>query len=119
MFLRASLSAGALVPLDKAQANYLTNVLRLGVGDTILVFNGRDGEWRASLTGSRRSWSVETGERVRAQPPDPDLHYLFAPLKQARLDYMIQKAVEMGVGRLRPVLTQHTQVARINRERME
>jgi 16S rRNA (uracil1498-N3)-methyltransferase len=119
LFLRAPLSGGATIALDKAQANYLTNVLRLGAGDTIRVFNGRDGEWRASLTGSRKSWSLEIGVSVRPQPSDPDLHYLFAPLKQARLDYMVQKAVEMGVGRLRPVLTQHTQVSRVNRERME
>jgi len=69
--------------------------------------------------GGRKSWSLEIGEPLRAQPPHPDLHYLFAPLKQARLDYMVQKAVEMGVGRLRPVLTQHVQVTRVNLERME
>ena len=89
-------------------------------GASILVFNGRDGEWRAILRGGgRKSWSLEIGEPLRAQPPHPDLHYIFAPLKQARLDYMVQKAVEMGAGRLRPVLTQHGQVSKVNLERME
>jgi 16S rRNA (uracil1498-N3)-methyltransferase len=119
LFLRAGLAAGALVALDKAQANYLVNVLRLTEGGAVLVFNGRDGEWRATLRGNRKAWNLEIGEQTRAQPPDPDLHYLFAPLKQGRLDYMVQKAVEMGAGRLRPVLTQHGQIMRINLERME
>ena len=120
MFVRASLSAGAEVALDRGQANYLVNVLRLRDGDEILVFNGRDGEWRAKLVmPSRRSQRLDVVVETRPQPLTPDLHYLFAPLKQARLDYMVEKAVEMGVGRLRPVLTQHGQVMRINRERME
>ena len=89
-------------------------------GDEVLVFNGRDGEWTARLAAAgRKSWSLAAGEAVRAQPPAPDLHYLFAPLKQARLDYMVQKAVEMGAGRLRPVITRHGQVARLNRDRVE
>ncbi len=120
LFLRTGIAGGTTTSLDRNQANYLVNVLRLSDGATILVFNGRDGEWRATLRGGgRRTWSLEIGEPVRAQPADPDLHYLFAPLKQARLDYMIQKAVEMGVGRLRPVLMQHGQVSRVNLERME
>ena len=120
LYLRASLSAGAQVELDRGQANYLVNVLRMGGGDALLVFNGRDGEWRAALhLEGRRSQTLIIGEPTRPQPPDPDLHYLFAPLKHARLDYMVEKAVEMGVGRLRPVTTQHTQVTRLNLERME
>ncbi len=106
--------------LDRNQANYLVNVLRLSDGASIRVFNGRDGEWRASLRGGgRKSWSLEINEPLRPQPPHPDLHYVFAPLKQARLDYMVQKAVEMGAGRLRPVLTQHGQVSKVNLERVE
>jgi 16S rRNA (uracil1498-N3)-methyltransferase len=88
-------------------------------GDTILVFNGRDGEWRAVVEGSRRSLALALSERVRAQTFPPDLHYLFAPLKHARLDYLVQKAVEMGAGRLCPVSTRRTQVARINLHRMQ
>jgi 16S rRNA (uracil1498-N3)-methyltransferase len=120
LFLRAPLADGALVDLDPKQANYLVNVLRLPAGAAIRVFNGRDGEWQATLTAEgRKAHALVIGDETRPQPPAPDLHYLFAPLKQARLDYMVGKAVEMGVGRLLPVLTQHGQVARLNRERMQ
>jgi 16S rRNA (uracil1498-N3)-methyltransferase len=120
IFLRAPLAEGALVDLDQKQANYLVNVLRLGEGGAVLAFNGVDGEWRTRLlSAGRRHWRLEIGERTRPQPAAPDLHYLFAPLKQARQDYMIEKAVEMGAGRLRPVLTRHGQVTRVNRDRLE
>jgi 16S rRNA (uracil1498-N3)-methyltransferase len=120
LFVRAGLSEGAAIEADAAQANYLLNVLRLRAGDTILLFNGRDGEWRAEIEDkSRKSCRLVLVEKVREQTPAPDLHYLFAPLKHARLDYMVEKAVEMGAGRLRPVMTQHTQVARVNLQRME
>jgi 16S rRNA (uracil1498-N3)-methyltransferase len=84
------------------------------------VFNGRDGEWRATLesAGKRRLFLV-LGERTRAQTQAGHIHYLFAPLKHARLDYMVQKAVEMGAARLEPVLTAHAQASRINMERMQ
>jgi 16S rRNA (uracil1498-N3)-methyltransferase len=120
LFVRAGLSSGAEVELDRAQTNYLVNVLRMEPGDVLLVFNGRDGEWQASLNAQgRKARSLRIGEPVRPQPERPDLHYLFAPLKHARLDYMVEKAVEMGAGRLRPVITRHTQVSRLNLERME
>lgn len=108
------------IELDRAQANYLVNVLRMGDGDQFLVFNGLDGEWRARLTSDgRKRHSLIIVEPTRPQPPSPDLHFLFSPVKQARLDYMVEKAVEMGAGRLRPVLTQHGQVTRLNLQRME
>jgi len=120
LFLRAPLGRGARVDLDHGQVNYLVNVLRLADGARLLVFNGRDGEWQASLaTEGRRRHVLLVDDLVRPQPAPLDLHYLFAPLKQARLDYMVEKAVEMGAGRLRPVLTQHTQVHKLNLERME
>jgi 16S rRNA (uracil1498-N3)-methyltransferase len=120
LFVRAPLSRDASTLLDAKQANYLVNVLRLGEGDTVLVFNGADGEWRATLASAgKKTWRLAIAERTRIQPPPSDLHYLFAPLKHARLDYMVEKAVEMGAGRLRPVITRHGQVARINRDRME
>jgi 16S rRNA (uracil1498-N3)-methyltransferase len=120
LYVRGVFAPGARVELDRAQAHYLVNVLRLGHGDPLLVFNGRDGEFRATLaTENRRSHALDILEQVRVQPPAPDLRYLFAPLKQARLDYMVEKATEMGVARMTPVLTQHGQVSRVNRERME
>jgi 16S rRNA (uracil1498-N3)-methyltransferase len=118
VFVEAALTAGAEVALAREQINHLVNVLRRGAGDPVLLFNGRDGEWRASLAGSGKRTVAAVGERARAQPPAGDLHFLFAPLKHARLDYLVQKAVEMGASRLQPVITRHTQVARINTERM-
>lgn len=118
LYLRTPLSGGAQVPLEQAQANYLVNVLRLRSGSVVRVFNGHDGEWQAVLVGAgRRTWRLDVTAQSRAQPPSPDLHCLFVPLKQARLDYFVEKAVEMGVGRLRPVLSQHGQVARLNPDR--
>src|SRR5690349_12859541 len=99
----APLGSGQGLRLDPAQVNYLRNVLRLKAGASVLVFNGHDGEWRATLTDSgKRALALEIGEQTRAQTQPLDLHYLFAPLKHARLDYMVQKAVEMGVSSLRP-----------------
>ncbi len=119
LFIDAPLGAGARIALDRAQANYLLNVLRLRDGAAVLVFNGRDGEWRAEVSvEGRKSADLACAELVREQPAAPDLVYAFAPLKHARLDYMVQKAVEMGAGVLQPVLTQRTQSARVNLERM-
>jgi 16S rRNA (uracil1498-N3)-methyltransferase len=119
LYVAEALASGALVTLEKPQAHYLRNVLRLKPGDPVLVFNGQDGEWRAtfSITG-RQIITLQVQDRTRAQTAARDLHYLFAPLKHERLDYMVQKAVEMGVARLQPVITRHVQVARVNLERM-
>jgi len=119
LFVDAPLAAGGEVSLNRDQANYLRNVLRLAQGDGVLLFNGQDGEWRAHLAGSdRRSATLIVGPQLRRQPLAGDLHFLFAPLKHARLDYMVQKAVEMGASLLQPVITRHTQVTRINLDRM-
>jgi 16S rRNA (uracil1498-N3)-methyltransferase len=107
------------VPCTPEQASYLRGVLRLGEGDEILIFNGRDGEWRSRIAeAGKRGAVLEAVSLVRAHAGGPDLHYLFAPLKRARLDYMVQKATEMGVARLTPVLTRHTVAERVNLERM-
>jgi 16S rRNA (uracil1498-N3)-methyltransferase len=119
LFVDAPLTPGAEVSLGRDQANYLLNVLRLERGAAVLLFNGRDGEWQANLSGGgKRSAALIVGAQQRAQTPANDLHFLFAPLKHARLDYLVQKAVEMGVSRLQPVMTRHTQVARVNLDRM-
>src|SRR5712672_1050522 len=118
LFVDAALAAGETVALERSQSNYLGNVLRLSEGDTILVFNGRDGEWQASIGGRKRPDSLRIVTQTRPQDHLPDLSYVFAPLKHARLDYMVQKAVEMGASSLQPVLTRFTQVARVNGERM-
>ncbi|HEX7076105.1 MAG TPA: RNA methyltransferase PUA domain-containing protein, partial [Hyphomicrobiaceae bacterium] len=96
LFVEAGLRAGVEVPCTAEQANYLRNVLRLGAGAEILIFNGRDGEWRAQLAvEGKRSCTLRPLEQVREQEAGPDIHYLFAPLKRARLDYMVQKATEL------------------------
>ena len=119
LYVDAPLAPSARIALDKAQANYLVNVLRLKPDDTVLVFNARDGEWQANLAAAgKRASALAVSAQTRPQTAPADLHYLFAPLKHARLDYMVQKAVEMGVSRLQPVMTQHAQVGRVNLERM-
>jgi|SRR5579871_67238 len=118
LYVEAPLEAGARVPLAPGQQHYLTHVLRLKAGSRVLAFNGRDGEWQASLEPDKRSAGLRLGAKTREQTAATDLHYLFAPLKAARLDYMVQKAVEMGASRLQPVLTRHSQVARVNVARM-
>jgi 16S rRNA (uracil1498-N3)-methyltransferase len=104
--------------LDRSQSNYLGNVLRLGAGDPVLVFNGRDGEWRAAIAAGKRADRLTLLVQVRPQDDLADIAYLFAPLKHARLDYMVQKAVEMGAAALQPVITRFTQASRVNTERM-
>ena len=105
--------------LTRQQAHYLTNVLRLRNGDQVLAFNGRDGEWRCRFEGRKDTGTLVPTERLRAQPEaGTTVELCFAPLKHARLDYMVQKAVEMGAGCLRPMITHRTQVARVNEERM-
>jgi 16S rRNA (uracil1498-N3)-methyltransferase len=118
LYVDAPLGEGRSVALEPEQSNYLGNVLRLKAGDPILVFNGSDGEWRAAIAGRKRPDSLTVQSRTRPQDRLPDLAYVFAPLKHARLDYMVQKAVEMGASRLQPVLTRFTQVSRVNIERM-
>jgi 16S rRNA (uracil1498-N3)-methyltransferase len=118
LFVDADLAAGISVALDRNQSNYLGNVLRLSDGETILVFNGRDGEWQAAISGRKRPDRLEVVFRTRPQDRLSDLTYVFAPLKHARLDYMVQKAVEMGASTLQPVLTRFTQASRVNGMRM-
>lgn len=110
---------GQALALTAAQNNYLRHVLRFRDGDTLLVFDGRNGEWRARFCArGKRDSELEILEFVRPQPRAGDLWYLFAPLKHARLDYMVQKATEMGANCLQPVVTAHTQTSRVNLERM-
>ena len=110
LYIENSLAEGVGQEATAEQFNYLANVLRLADGAEILLFNGRDGEWKARLSfPSRKKILLIPVEQTRRQPEAPDLHYLFAPLKVGRMDYLIQKAVEMGAGVLQPVMTQHVQ----------
>jgi 16S rRNA (uracil1498-N3)-methyltransferase len=119
LYVDHPLGPGVRVTLDAAQAHYLTDVLRRKPGDQLMVFNGRDGEWRAAFEPAGKRGAVLALEaQTRVQDRVPDLQYLFAPLKRARLDYTVQKAVEMGAARLTPVITRYTQVERVNTDRM-
>ena len=119
LYVPDPLAAGAGFDCTDSQANYLLNVLRLPEGASLRVFNGTDGEWRAEIASSRRKQCrLTVTAQIRPQAAGPDVDYLFAPLKHARLDYMVQKATEMGVRRLRPVITRRTIAARVNLERM-
>ena len=119
LFVPQPMVPGGAVDPDPQQAHYLLNVLRLKPGSQLLVFNGMDGEWLAETAEvSRKEIRLSLMMQVRPQPAPSDLLYCFAPLKQGRLDYMVQKAVEMGAGKLQPVITQHTQMSTIGVERI-
>jgi 16S rRNA (uracil1498-N3)-methyltransferase len=118
LFVDAPLAQDGRVELDRDQSNYLGNVLRLAAGAEVLAFNGRDGEWQAAIEGRKRPDGLVILQQTRPQDRLPDLAYIFAPLKHARLDYMVQKAIEMGAASLQPVLTRFTQASRVNTERM-
>jgi 16S rRNA (uracil1498-N3)-methyltransferase len=119
LFVTSKLDARAEIALDKDQAHYLGNVLRLKPGDNLLLFNGRDGEWCADLSAiGKKGAQARVTHQTRPQEAGPDLHYLFAPLKRARLDYMAQKATELGASVLRPVITRHTVAERVKTDRL-
>lgn len=118
LFVDAPLAQDARVPLDRDQGNYLGNVLRLAAGAEVLAFNGCDGEWQAAIEGRKRPDGLVILQQIRPQDRLADLAYVFAPLKHARLDYMVQKAIEMGAATLQPVLTRFTHASRVNTERM-
>jgi 16S rRNA (uracil1498-N3)-methyltransferase len=110
LFVEHDIAKDRAIAASDGQFNYLANVLRMGDGGDLLIFNGRDGEWRARLAfPSKKKIALVPIEVTRPQPIASDLHYLFAPLKVGRLDYLIQKAVEMGAGVIQPVMTQHVQ----------
>jgi 16S rRNA (uracil1498-N3)-methyltransferase len=120
LFVKSKLQAVGEIALAPDQAHYLGNVLRLKPGDTILVFNGADGEWCASLSDiGKKKAAIKVEHQTRAQDEGPDLHYIFAPIKRGRLDYMAQKATEMGASVLQPVITRRTIAERVNTGRLQ
>jgi 16S rRNA (uracil1498-N3)-methyltransferase len=120
LYVETPLSEGAEFALVQEQGHYLVHVLRQASGDAVALFNGRDGEWLGYLTAiTKKSVHVRLEKRTADVQPPPDIDYLFAPLKHARLDYMVQKATELGARRLRPVITQRTIAERVNLERMK
>lgn len=114
------LGEGQSLPLSEAQAHYLFGVMREGVGTRVLVFNGRDGEWLAEVTeAGKRKGTLLCVEQTRAQTTPADLWLLFAPVKKARTDMIVEKAVELGAARLVPVATDYTNSERLRRDKAE
>ena len=119
LFVEATLSDGVAVTLDGPQANYLGNVLRLGVGGLVLLFDGTSGEWIATVAQmTRKSMQLTVERRTKAVEAVPDLWLAFAPVKRTQLDWLVEKATELGVARLMPVVTRRTVVERIKGERL-
>jgi 16S rRNA (uracil1498-N3)-methyltransferase len=119
LFTEAELASGGAVTLDGTRAHYLRNVLRLAPGAEVALFNGRDGEFRARIERLGKSEAeLLAGERLRPQAPEPDVWLLFAPIKRQAIDLLAEKATELGVGRLMPVITRHTDVTRVATERL-
>jgi 16S rRNA (uracil1498-N3)-methyltransferase len=119
LYVEAALGEGAHVVPDEAQAHYLLHVMRAKVGETVRLFNGRDGEWLASVAEvSKRSCVLACRQNLAPQSHVPDIWLVFAPIKKTPADYVVQKATELGVRRLQPVFTRRTIVTRVNVERM-
>lgn len=119
LFVETDLHEAAAIDCDATQANYLVNVLRLKVGETVLVFNGRDGEWAAEVAETaKRKCRLIVRTICRAQEAGPDMLYVFALLKRTRLETIVQKATELGAAQLQPVTTDHSQVDRVNPQRL-
>lgn len=119
LHLDAALNANAEIVLEREQGHYLINVLRQSAGDPVQVFNSKDGEWLAYITeAAKKSVRVRIEKKLGDATPPPDIDYLFAPIKHQRLDYLVQKATELGAKRLRPIITARTIAERTNLDRM-
>ncbi|MEM6375145.1 MAG: 16S rRNA (uracil(1498)-N(3))-methyltransferase [Pseudomonadota bacterium] len=120
LYLDHPLREGQCVALDRNQAHYLFSVMRLSAGSTILAFNGREGEWRARVsTAGKRSGAVVVEMQTRPQRNPPDVWLIFAPIKKARTDFIVEKAAELGAARILPVQTEHTNADRIRQDRLQ
>lgn len=120
LHLNATLAAGVELDLDRDASNYLFAVMRLGAGEACRVFNGRDGEWRAEVAlANKRGGRLAIAERLRPPAPPPDLWLLFAPIKKARTDFIVEKAAELGCRRILPITTRRTQSDRVNVDRLQ
>ncbi|HUO01873.1 MAG TPA: 16S rRNA (uracil(1498)-N(3))-methyltransferase [Rhizomicrobium sp.] len=119
LFVTANLEPGGTVILGEGQGHYLLHVMRAKVGDRVLLFNGRDGEWQGEVSAtSKRGATVALRAQTEAQAGVPDIWLVFAPVKKTPSDYLVQKATELGAAKLQPVFTRRTIVTRINRERL-
>lgn len=119
LYVEETLSAGVEIALGRERAHYLKNVLRAALGETVGLFNGRDGEWRAQIASfAKNGATLAVESQTRVQSAEPDLWLVFAPVKRARIDFIAEKATELGVSALVPVMTQRTVMTRVNTERL-
>ena len=119
LYVEAPLAAGKMLELGRDHTNYLLTVLRMKAGDALVLFNGADGAWMARIADDhRKGATLELVVQTQHQTPKSDLWFGFAPLKTGRLDYLVQKATEMGAGTIQPVITKFTQVNRLKHERL-
>ncbi len=118
LFVQGDLALGTEVALDRDQGHYLFNVMRLGPGAPVLIFNGRDGEWRAEVTRAGRQGALTVRAAGQPQRRPPDLTLAFAPIKKTRTDFIVEKATELGCARIQPVMTRHTNSERLRLDRL-
>lgn len=119
LFVQEELCSGAKIPLSAQHVHYLRNVMRLPVGGAVTLFNGRDGEWSARVDDlEKKSGTVGVHGEIRPQTESSDIWLLFAPVKRVRIDFIAQKATELGVSRIQPVVTERTNVSRVNTDRL-
>ena len=119
LYVPDDLLSGGTITLSKDQSHYVVRVMRQGAGDRAFVFNGRDGEWLTLIDeASKSACRLILQEQIRPQPSESDIWLMFSPIKKSRLDFLVEKAVELGVSRLIPVLTDRTDVGRVNVERL-
>lgn len=120
LYVEQGLGEGQTIPLSKEQAHYLFGVMRLSVGDPVLLFNGRDGEWRCDVTvANKRNGELLCCVQTKPLQMPPDLWLCFAPIKKARTDFIVEKAAEMGAARIVPVTTDFTNSERIRQDRLQ
>ena len=119
LYVKEALEARATIGLSKEHSHYLFGVMRRGLGDQVLLFNGKDGEWRAEVTKASKAGELTCVSQSRPQTKDADLQLLFAPVKKARTDFIVEKATELGVTRISPVFTDFTNSERVRPDRFE
>ena len=119
LYVTDDLAAGAGIALSREQTHYLANVMRAGIGDAVALFNGRDGEWAATIAAlGKRGAELTVAAALRPQVAEPDLWLAFAPIKRGRIDWIAEKATELGASVLWPIFTRHTAMDRVNLDRL-
>ena len=120
LYVEESLNQGVSIRVHDGKVNYIANVMRRKIADEVVLFNGKDGEWLSQIGHiSKKEIGLNVIKKLKDQKPEPDVWLVFAPIKVGRIDYMIEKAVELGVASLHPVITERTIVTRVNIDRLQ